>query len=930
MKFSIVGFVTTLCVVAFIPQGTKANRCFQTMNNDLQHPAYGPLKMVSIPSLSTLQGGQNSWSNGHHPLSINYKQTTDWGGDQGYSWGMANDGAINIYARYKIVEQFPKDPFNTESLAEFTILTVCNEESHNDYVNIIDCKSLNGDKEICYDLGLKNVGCSDGPKENDSAYTATIVVDGSGVQNNNHLCPENYSGFIGVMQSAVDQCFSDWNLNGQVNALQGKHDEAQKQYENLQKLYTKDQENYREVMANITFLNKQVKQIVVEIQRLKGKKQKQEVQQQQQQQQQQQEDSKVLFIKNFLKGNRNNNVQEDHVVHSTPNDTADITSLKQKLNSTMYEIDVLKIQRKKDAALVDEEKLKLKAKMVEIKNDHQALVNLKNFIRVNTCSQIQQTLGNIVNVVIKLMNKIKTFLEANACSLLWQASDAIGLLLNTAEDFIPGVGEFVMGLQAEPECLGQFEGSMTSFKHWQMGDQAGLPERRVLNGNLMPENMYTAIQNNHASWNSWWQDSAMGKVASGKSKALDTYKNAKDGVKTAKDKFMNWVSGGPKEEVTPDPEMSAAQKAKGALSKGAMLLSVITALLCNGEVLSLLPSHARSVVKNDICLAAELSEAIMNIIFSAMCGDFGTVFVDIIQQVAICPMTMFGNKCSTVLGSKCVIEQTASKMFPKTKEEKKPSWQKVAEKQSEKKVEAYLPTCKNQTSEPVVWAVNSNQAIFYFNKKINNWVNFPGGLKNVASGGGQVWGTNNEDRVFNLQLTRPEFPNYGQFQEVPGNYRLKQVDVGCDGEVWGVTSSGTVWKFNHTNNKFEVQKGLLKQISVGRKGDVWGVNNRDQVFYWDEKINDWQYVQGYFLNQIEVGCDGSVIGVNSGQQIFRWIDNKFVWYADGLLSWVSQNKFNQEVWGVNSNQAIFKNTTQGWVNVPGGLSQIDVGSSIIC
>ena len=64
--------------------------------------------------------------------------------------------------------------------------------------------------------------------------------------------------------------------------------------------------------------------------------------------------------------------------------------------------------------------------------------------------------------------------------------------------------------------------------------------------------------------------------------------------------------------------------------------------------------------------------------------------------------------------------------------------------------------------------------------------------------------------------------------------KLKQVSVGTEGDIWGVQSNGSVYKWN--GETWDVQPGQLKQISVGKNNDIWGVSVLNTIYKWNGKV----------------------------------------------------------------------------------------------
>ena len=98
------------------------------------------------------------------------------------------------------------------------------------------------------------------------------------------------------------------------------------------------------------------------------------------------------------------------------------------------------------------------------------------------------------------------------------------------------------------------------------------------------------------------------------------------------------------------------------------------------------------------------------------------------------------------------------------------------------------------------------------------------------------------------------------WQRVKGS--LKQVSIGSDGVVWGVSSDRKVWE--RRRGRWIEKRGRLKQVDVGNAGEIWGIGRDDRIYRWDGRR--WTQKPGR-LAQISVGSDGTVWGTASNGEI---------------------------------------------------------------
>ncbi|MFZ4658622.1 MAG: tectonin domain-containing protein [Caldilineaceae bacterium] len=78
-----------------------------------------------------------------------------------------------------------------------------------------------------------------------------------------------------------------------------------------------------------------------------------------------------------------------------------------------------------------------------------------------------------------------------------------------------------------------------------------------------------------------------------------------------------------------------------------------------------------------------------------------------------------------------------------------------------------------------------------------------------------------------------------------------------------------------------------------------------------------------FLKHISVSCDNAIWGINSDDQIFRRDENGWT-LIDGRLKQISVGNVNN-IWGINSDDQIFRRDENGWTLIDGRLKHISVG-----
>ncbi|XP_061114900.1 fish-egg lectin-like [Conger conger] len=170
-----------------------------------------------------------------------------------------------------------------------------------------------------------------------------------------------------------------------------------------------------------------------------------------------------------------------------------------------------------------------------------------------------------------------------------------------------------------------------------------------------------------------------------------------------------------------------------------------------------------------------------------------------------------------------------------------------------------------------VFGVNENDRIYTLYR--GNWTQLPGALKHVTVGPSGVWGVNQNDRIYKLVSA--------DWALVGG--QLKQVDAGGDQFVAGVNRNDNVYCLGQDATvgykgpgspiPWTGITGRLMYYSCG-PNSCWGVNSAQNIYVRKGVTpavcqgNDWRHIAGKLV-MIEVGTDGSVYGVNAVGDVYR-------------------------------------------------------------
>jgi len=92
------------------------------------------------------------------------------------------------------------------------------------------------------------------------------------------------------------------------------------------------------------------------------------------------------------------------------------------------------------------------------------------------------------------------------------------------------------------------------------------------------------------------------------------------------------------------------------------------------------------------------------------------------------------------------------------------------------------------------WALDSSDNAWLFNTTTGYFDETNGVVTSIAVGSGEVWGITSADTVWMYD------PGTEKWVEPDTSARLVEISLGSDSQIWGVNSSGEVYKFN-TNPK---------------------------------------------------------------------------------------------------------------------------------
>lgn len=175
-----------------------------------------------------------------------------------------------------------------------------------------------------------------------------------------------------------------------------------------------------------------------------------------------------------------------------------------------------------------------------------------------------------------------------------------------------------------------------------------------------------------------------------------------------------------------------------------------------------------------------------------------------------------------------------------------------------------------------VWGVTASDDIY--RRQGDGWVQIFGKLTQITVGNAQnIWGVTTTGDVYQRVdegWVRIAFPkparhvcaaadgtvwavdvDYGIWIRSGDTWRnvggqVQKIVVGSATRIWGVTSTGAVFRFNPANDTWDQLPGVMNQVTMAADGEVWGVTNGDELMRWDGAA--WASM-GRFFKQVSVG-----------------------------------------------------------------------------
>ena len=163
--------------------------------------------------------------------------------------------------------------------------------------------------------------------------------------------------------------------------------------------------------------------------------------------------------------------------------------------------------------------------------------------------------------------------------------------------------------------------------------------------------------------------------------------------------------------------------------------------------------------------------------------------------------------------------------------------------------------------------------------------------------------------------TVPPSP-YPILNQLPGN--MSQVTIGADGSIWGLNLNDEYDNiYQLIGSNWIRTPGYLIQIKAVTNSDIYGCNTHYSIYHWDG-VNWYQYPEPTRLTQVSASLDGTVIGINISSDIFQYVGGYEWVQIPGTLSQISVGS-RANIWGLGPYGNLYSYTNSEWTPVDNNI-----------
>jgi len=140
---------------------------------------------------------------------------------------------------------------------------------------------------------------------------------------------------------------------------------------------------------------------------------------------------------------------------------------------------------------------------------------------------------------------------------------------------------------------------------------------------------------------------------------------------------------------------------------------------------------------------------------------------------------------------------------------------------------------------------------------------------------------------------------------VIGEFNVADVAISNTGSIFVLNSSGDIYRWSNSQQKFKPFPGVLKKISLASDQEIWGINPLGMVVR--HVKGDWKVYEDELATYIHVNHDNSVLSVDSQGRLKYFDPRKDKFFDVGLSNdIVSAVKVNSYHWVIKNTRKLYE------------------------
>jgi hypothetical protein len=216
-----------------------------------------------------------------------------------------------------------------------------------------------------------------------------------------------------------------------------------------------------------------------------------------------------------------------------------------------------------------------------------------------------------------------------------------------------------------------------------------------------------------------------------------------------------------------------------------------------------------------------------------------------------------------------------------------------------------------------VVGVNAQNNLFGWKFIDRIWESITGEGKIVSSRDGKIVRIGRGQEIYLKNLPDSDWIH------IPGS--LKEVDIGCDGKLYGVNDIGSMYVY--TDNNWMLIPGNGARITANAEA-VWHTNIDNAIFRCDAPCNltrpKWVQTSGA-AKYIDAGCNGETWAIGTNKRAFKTIDKGASWQSTSDFEMRSLSVGRDAVYGTKADGTVYEcvNPCNGdWKKIDGTIFSV--------